>query len=74
MNYEVNEEFLKKLVTTPRATGYEFTAQKVFKGYLENDVDKVEIDRVGNVIAIINPESSFKVMLAGHIDQISWSY
>ncbi|MHA1397689.1 MAG: M42 family metallopeptidase [Candidatus Heimdallarchaeaceae archaeon] len=72
MNYEVNEEFLKKLVTIPRATGYEFTAQKVFKSYLENDVDKVEIDRVGNVIAIINPESSFKVMLAGHIDQIGF--
>ena len=68
----INEEFLKKLVTTPRATGYEFLAQKLFKSYLENDVDRVDIDKVGNVSAVINPESSFKIMLAGHIDQIGF--
>ncbi|MHA1199122.1 MAG: M42 family metallopeptidase [Candidatus Heimdallarchaeaceae archaeon] len=72
MSYEINEEFLEKLVTTPRATGYEFPAQKVVKTYLENDVDKIEVDRVGNVCAIINPESKFKIMLAGHIDQIGF--
>ena len=70
MSYEINEEFLQKLVTTPRATGYEFPAQRVVKSYLENDVDKIETDRVGNVCSIINPESKFKIMLAGHIDQI----
>lgn len=70
MSYEINEEFLEKLVTTPRATGYEFPAQRVIKSYLENDVDKMEVDRVGNLCSIINPESEFKIMLAGHIDQI----
>jgi endoglucanase len=68
----INEEFLKKLVTTPRATGYEFVAQKLIKDYLENDVDKIKSDKVGNVYAIINPESPFKIMLAGHIDQIGF--
>ncbi len=72
MSYEINEEFLEKLVTTPRATGYEFPAQVVMKEYLENDVDKVKVDNVGNLYAIINPESPFKIMLAGHIDQIGF--
>ncbi|MCG3226115.1 MAG: M42 family metallopeptidase [Candidatus Heimdallarchaeota archaeon] len=68
----INEEFLKELVTTPRATGYEFVAQKLIKDYLENDVDKVKSDKVGNVYAIINPESPVKIMLAGHVDQIGF--
>jgi len=72
LSYEINEKFLEKLVTTPRATGYEFPAQKVVKEYLESDVDKIDVDRVGNVCAIINPESKFKIMLAGHIDQIGF--
>ncbi|MFX1513271.1 MAG: M42 family peptidase [Promethearchaeota archaeon] len=72
MPYEVNEEFLAELVTTPRATGYEFPAQREIKKYLENDVDKIYADRVGNLISVINPESSMKIMLAGHIDQIGF--
>ena len=72
MSYEINEEFLEKLVTTPRATGYEFPAQRVIKDYLKDYVEKIEVDRVGNVCAIINPESEFKIMLAGHIDQIGF--
>ncbi|MHA2305847.1 MAG: M42 family peptidase, partial [Candidatus Hodarchaeales archaeon] len=69
---EINEEFLKKLVTTPRATGYEFKAQKTIKEYLEGHVDEIYGDRVGNLFSVINPESPFKIMLAGHIDQIGF--
>ncbi|MFX1285948.1 MAG: M42 family metallopeptidase [Promethearchaeota archaeon] len=72
MSYHVNEAFLKKLVTTPRATGYELTAQQGIKQYLRKNVDKIYADRVGNLYAVINPESSFKIMLAGHIDQIGF--
>ncbi len=72
LSYELNEEFLAKLVTTPRATGYEFPAQRVIKSYLENVVDKIKSDRVGNLYAIINPDKPFKIMLAGHIDQIGF--
>ncbi|MHA1304994.1 MAG: M42 family metallopeptidase, partial [Candidatus Heimdallarchaeaceae archaeon] len=42
------------------------------KEYLEEDVDKLYADRVGNLYAVINPDSPFKVMLAGHIDQIGF--
>ena len=72
MSYELNEGFLEKLVTTPRATGYEFPAQRVVKTYLENDVDEIEVDKVGNLCLKINPDSDFKIMLAGHIDQIGF--
>ncbi len=72
MTYSVNEEFLEKLITTPRATGYEFSAQGVIKEYLEDKVDKVYGDRVGNLYAVVNPDNPFKVMLAGHVDQIGF--
>ncbi|MBA7523960.1 putative aminopeptidase YsdC [subsurface metagenome] len=72
MTIKIDEEFLKRLVITPRATGYEFPAQKLIKSYLENDVDEIYGDRVGNLFAVINPESPFKIMLAGHIDQIGF--
>ncbi|UCG01136.1 MAG: M42 family metallopeptidase [Candidatus Heimdallarchaeota archaeon] len=72
MSYEVNEEFLKKLVTTPRATGYELTAQRGIKEYLKKEADKIYADRVGNLYAVVNPDSPFKIMLAGHIDQIGF--
>jgi len=68
----LNEEFLAELVTIPRATGYEFPAQKKIKAYLEKDVDKIYTDNVGNLYNVINPDSPFKVMLAGHIDQIGF--
>ncbi len=72
MSYKVNENFLTKLVTTPRATGYELTAQRSIKEYLEKFVDKIYGDRVGNLYAVLNPDSSFRIMLAGHIDQIGF--
>jgi len=72
MSYHVNEAFLKKLVTTPRATGYELTAQQGIKQYLKKYVDKLYADRIGNLYAVINPENPFKIMLAGHIDQIGF--
>lgn len=68
----MNEEFLSKLVTIPRATGYEIPAQKEIKKYLESDVDQIYSDYVGNLYAVINPDSPFKIMLAGHIDQIGF--
>ncbi|MHA2389618.1 MAG: hypothetical protein ACXACW_12940, partial [Candidatus Hodarchaeales archaeon] len=72
MTYKANEEFLENLITTPRATGYEFSAQGVIKEYLENKVDKIYGDRVGNLYAVVNPDNPFKVMLAGHVDQIGF--
>ncbi|MHA2244968.1 MAG: M42 family metallopeptidase [Candidatus Hodarchaeales archaeon] len=72
MPYKINEAFLAKLVTTPRATGYELTAQREIKEYLKKDVDKIYVDRVGNLYAVLNPEKLFRIMLAGHIDQIGF--
>ncbi len=72
MSYTVNEDFLAKLLSTPRATGYEFSAQRLIKRFLQDHVDEIYGDRVGNLISVINPERQFKVMLAGHIDQIGF--
>jgi endoglucanase len=74
MTYTINEDFLKRLLSTPRATGYEFSAQRLIKNYLQSEahLDQLYGDRVGNLIAVINPDSPTKLMLAGHIDQIGF--
>ncbi|MFX1535099.1 MAG: hypothetical protein ACFFDI_12815 [Promethearchaeota archaeon] len=56
MTYEVNEEFLAKLVTIPRATGYEFPAQREL--ICLDDV-KNTVDLVVEFIKSIKEEHTF---------------
>lgn len=62
--------FFKALLDTPSPSGYEQQIQKVVATYLETCADKITTDLHGNLIAIKNPDAKFKVMFAGHCDQI----
>lgn len=68
----IDEDFLKKLITTPRATGYEYPAQRLVKEKLEPEVDEIRTDPMGNLISIVNPENEPRILLDGHIDQIGF--
>ncbi len=68
----IDETFLEKLIATPRATGYEFPAQKVLKERLEPEVDEIRTDPLGNLISMINPDHRPRILLDGHIDQIGF--
>lgn len=70
MNVELDEEFLKKIVGTPRVTGYEFPAQKLIREHLEPKVHDVRVDPLGNLISVLNPDGEPRILLEGHIDQI----
>src|SRR5688572_6029547 len=63
-------DFLKALLETPSPSGYERPIQDVVRGYMREFADTVRTDPHGNVIAIKNPEAKYRVMLAGHCDQI----
>src|ERR1700759_2068744 len=65
-----SQDFLKKLLETPSPSGYEKPVQDVVRQYVSDFADKVSTDLHGNVIAVKNPDSKFRMMLAGHCDQI----
>ena len=63
-------DFLLKLLETPSPSGYERPVQDVVRAYVADFADRVTTDLHGNVIAAKNPDAKFRVMLAGHCDQI----
>jgi len=62
--------FLKELLATSTPTGSEQEGQKVVASYMGRFADQVETDVHGNVHGVLNPGNDFRVMLAGHCDEI----
>ena len=65
-----SQDFLKSILTTPSVTGFEEPVQRLVRDYVSPFADAVRTDIHGNVIAVRNPDAPFRVMLAGHCDQI----
>ncbi len=63
-------EFLKKIQETPSPSGFEQPVQRIVRRRMKPYADSIQGDVHGNVIAVLNPEGSPRVMLAGHCDQI----
>jgi endoglucanase len=63
--------FLKNLLQTPSASGFERAIQDVVRDWARRYADEVRTDRHGNVIAVLHPGGQPRVMLAGHCDQIA---
>ena len=68
----INVELLKKLCSVPGAPGYEQRIRKVVIDEVKPFVDEIEIDPMGNVIAIKKGKEDKKVMVAAHMDEISF--
>ncbi len=62
--------FLRELLQQPTPSGYEQRGQAVVTAYMRRYTDQVRTDVHGNVHGIINPEGAYRVMLAGHCDEI----
>lgn len=67
-----SKDFLKKLLMASSPSGFEYYAGRVYREYLGTFCDKVSTDIMGNSFGIINEEAPFKVMLAGHYDEIGF--
>ncbi len=61
---------LKQLLSQPTPSGYEMPGQRVVREYMQQYADEVFTDVHGNVHGVLNPGGEFKVMLAGHCDEI----
>jgi len=64
------KKFFKQILETPSPSGYEQPVQDLVRSYAGEFADQVTTDLHGNVIACCNPDAPFRVMLAGHADQI----
>jgi putative aminopeptidase FrvX len=63
-------EFLKRYMDTICPTGYEEEASRVWRDEAGGFADRTWVDVHGNTIAAINEDAEFRVMLAGHADEI----
>src|SRR5438128_11133193 len=68
---EASFAFLKHLLQTPSASGFERAIQDVVRNWAKPYADEVRTDRHGNVIAVLHPTGQPRIMLAGHCDQIA---
>ncbi|MFS0674390.1 M20/M25/M40 family metallo-hydrolase [Ornithinibacillus sp. 179-J 7C1 HS] len=68
---KTNQEFLLELLRTPSPSSDEVAIQRKMRDYYKGFADEVMTDNAGNVIGVLNPQSNFKVLLAGHCDEIA---
>ena len=66
----MNRDFLFDLLSTGSVSGNEAELEKKIYDYMQDKADLVTVDELGNVTAALNPSASFKVLLAGHADEI----
>lgn len=60
------------IVNSLSPSGYEQATQKMYKKYMKEFADEIRTDSHGNVIAVLNPGGSPRVMLAGHCDELGF--
>ena len=66
---ELSIAFLKRLLDTPGPSGFESAPARVWRNEAREFAD-VTGDVAGNSVAVVNPNGSPTIMLAGHIDEI----
>ncbi|MDH5805139.1 MAG: M42 family peptidase, partial [Gemmatimonadota bacterium] len=62
--------FLESLLITPGPSGFETAPANVWRSEANSFADRVEADVNGNSWAALNPDTTPRVMFAGHIDEI----
>lgn len=68
----MNNDFLYQLLATASPSGNEEEIQHKWIDYVKGFADDVRSDMAGNAIGILNPDAPFKVLLAGHCDEIGF--
>ena len=66
----MNKEFLYDMLNTMSVSGHEIPLQKKVISHMQPYAHEIRTDHTGNVICVLNPQADFKVLLAGHIDEI----
>ncbi|MEM1059946.1 MAG: M42 family metallopeptidase [Verrucomicrobiota bacterium] len=65
-------DFLQHLLSVPSPSGAEVEGQRAWLDYVRPFSDEVHSDSYGNCWAVLNPQGSPKVMVAGHADELAF--
>ena len=65
-------KLLKELCETPGIPGREQPVIDIMKRELDKTADEVNVDNMGNVIGLKKGRNDYKIMLAGHMDEIGF--
>ncbi|HMR43569.1 MAG TPA: M42 family peptidase, partial [Saprospiraceae bacterium] len=68
----IDVALLKKICETPGAPGFEQKIRELIIKEVSPLADSVEVDPMGNVIALKKGRADKKVMIAAHMDEISF--
>ena len=66
----MDKKFLEEYINSYSPVSNEEGAQRVWSNYIRQYVDKIYDDNYGNVIAVINPEAEYKVVIDAHCDEV----
>jgi putative aminopeptidase FrvX len=64
--------FFRSYINNASPVGFETWGQKLWLDYIKPNVHSHYVDPYGTAVAIINPQSEFKVVIEAHADEISW--
>src|SRR6187455_2536212 len=64
--------FFKSYINNASPVGFETRGQKLWLEYLKPYVDTSFTDPYGTAVGVVNPNATFKVVIEGHADEISW--
>lgn len=67
------EDFLMDYLSNPSPTGDETKGQKIWLEYVKPFCDETFVDSYGSVMAVVNPDHPFKVVIEAHADEIAWA-
>ena len=68
----IDIKLLNKTTQVPGAPGYEFKVRSFITNEIKSYVDDIYTDPMGNLIAVKKGKSNKKVMVAAHMDEISF--
>lgn len=66
----MDREFLMELLCSNSVSGTEAEIEQKIYRHMKPIADRVSVDELGNVVACLNPEAPFKVLMTGHADEI----
>lgn len=68
----LNIELLEKITQIPGAPGHEHKIRSFIQSQLEGIADELYTDPMGNLISVLKGKSDKKMMIAAHMDEISF--
>ncbi|WP_236974861.1 M42 family metallopeptidase [Membranihabitans maritimus] len=69
---EKSTSFLEKYINNSSPTGREESGQKLWRDYISEYVDQIDLDNYGTTFGIINPGQEQRIVIEAHADEISW--